>query len=138
MVTASLTSCTPPLKYDLIFENEKIRRGFYGGYKLGAATFDCYFRQKLLNNVQGMGWGVVVFQDPDSLGNFGPHTEFAFAQQLQDTNLDLSNHCLSGRNIFTMDDAADIEKKKKRSTLPSVAALTISRSLTALHLFPPT
>lgn len=30
---------------------------------------------------------------------------------LQDHNIELSSHCLANKNIFTMNDAADFEKK---------------------------
>lgn len=56
---------------------------------------------------------------------------------LQDHNIELSSHCLASKNIFTMNDAADFEKKK-RLTLPSTATCTSSLSLVAFHPFPPT
>lgn len=44
---------------------------------------------------------------PFFLGEFRFHMENACSHMFQDANIELSSHCLAGKDIFTMNDAVD-------------------------------
>lgn len=71
----------------------------------------CY--QNLLLNERGMGRHVVMMQDQAVLEELRSHTENTSLQTLQDANIELSSNCLSGKDIFMMNYAVDIEKNNQ-------------------------
>lgn len=76
-----------------------------------------------------------MVQDPVIIGVQATHEKLVL-QPFQDGNIELSSHYLISRNILTMNNVANIDKK--RSTLPLIATWISSLSSAAPHLFSPT